>query len=116
MNISKVSYKLGTKRLYSETDITAAAAQTSITNAFPSQGLWAQKDIWATNNIATDSIYQFENLSAQTYYLYTKLEGACVPGYTLSSLWIEQIVEVPSYIRSLYRMSWNLGRQKQVRL
>ncbi len=98
VNISKVSYKLGTKRLYSGTDITAAAAQTSITNAFPSQGLWAQKDIWATNNIATDSIYQFENLSAQTYYLYTKLEGACVPGYTLSSLWIEQIVEVPSYI------------------
>ncbi|GAX46509.1 hypothetical protein [Pseudolactococcus reticulitermitis] len=99
VNISKVSYKLATKRLYSGNDITVAVAQTSITNATPSQGVFSIREVWATNNIATDSIYEFQDLSPKTYYLYTKLEVACIPGYNpLSSLWIEQIVEVPSYI------------------
>lgn len=96
---SKLTYKLATKQLYTENDITTAAAQTSITNAFPNQGVVREQDIWLPSDVTASSAYQFTALPAQTYYLYTRIEGRYIPGgYTLTSPWVENVVSVPSYI------------------
>ncbi|MGO3616592.1 MAG: hypothetical protein ACTIN1_00005 [Pseudolactococcus laudensis] len=91
---TKVSYKLARNKLYTQSDISDSAAQSSINNdtTVPTQ----IQDV--TTNIATDSYYEYSNLSPQTYYLYSKIEDFHVAGYTLSSPWVEQALEVKPYI------------------
>ena len=70
---TKVSYKLARNKLYTQSDISDSAAQSSINNdtTVPTQ----IQDV--TTNIATDSYYEYSNLSPQTYYLYSNRGLSC---------------------------------------
>lgn len=91
---SQISYKLSKNRLYTQSDLNSSAAQDSIENdtSVPTQV------INVTIDVKTDSVYQYQNLPAQMYYIYSKLENKNVPGYTLVSPWVEKMVEIKPYI------------------
>lgn len=96
---SKINYKLATTKLYSGNNISTSTAQTSINNASSANGVRDSRNVAITTDIGKDSINQYNDLPAQTYYVYSRLEGNHVPGYTLSSLWVEQMVVVPTYLK-----------------
>lgn len=95
-NSGKVHYKLSRSKLYSGNDINLLVAQVSIERA--KHGLVDAQNISITSDMATDAVFNFQNLLAQTYYLYYRVEEDKLSGYTLTSPWREQIVTVPAYI------------------
>ncbi len=96
---SKINYKIATRTLYSGNNITTTTSQTSINNATAANGVRDSRSVDIATDIGKDSIYQFHDLPAQTYYVYSRLDANHITGYTLSSPWIEQVVLVPSYTK-----------------
>lgn len=96
----RVFYKLAKTKLYSGNDIMLGASQNSIEQATSANGVLDSSAIDVTNDVATDSRYGFQNLLAQTYYLYSKLDEqlTALVGYTFSSPWVEQVVVVQPLI------------------
>lgn len=97
----KVQYKLAAKKLYSGADSTDETAQTSIEQATEATGVLEGKEITLDDSsqpIGADTKATFNKLFAGGYYLYAKVEGSRIPGYTFQSPWQEVTVEVPKFI------------------
>lgn len=94
----QVQYKLAAKQLYAGSDLSDPAAQDSIEQA--GDGVLQSKEVTLEQNspsTGTVTKATFQQLTAATYYLYAKVEGARIPGYLFQSLWQEVAVEVPKF-------------------
>lgn len=98
---SRIEYKLAEKRLYNETEITEEAAQDSIEQAAAAQGVMKSTEILLNENEPLEGMASkvtFSELAASDYYLYAKVSGSRIEGYTFQSLWQEAAVELPPYL------------------
>ncbi|MBO1306484.1 hypothetical protein JZO70_09945 [Enterococcus sp. 669A] len=103
-----VQYKLATQPLYSGTDITTTAAQSSIEQSGTTNGVVEATTVTLPENAgATGEVtqYAFQHLPAGNYYLYAKLDDQQITGYTLQSPWQETSAEVPRFIQVQFNSS-----------
>ncbi|GAX46504.1 hypothetical protein [Pseudolactococcus reticulitermitis] len=96
----RVSYKLAKNKLYSGNDVTLGEAQNSIDKATSAEGVLESPVINITSDVSKESTYVFQNLLAQTYYLYSKIgeQRASASGYIFDSPWVEEVVAVQPLI------------------